>query len=178
MPAWIAPALATLADQPFSDPDWLFEIKWDGVRTLACIQKGNVRLWSRSHREITHEYPEMSELPSNVSGHDVWLDGEIVVLDDEGRSDFQLLQQRFGIRKPTAKLMSEAPAVFYVFDILHCDGRDLREVALLERKSFLSQILNADERVRYSDHEIEKGQELYELAVKRGLEGIIGKQVA
>ena len=178
IPSWIVPALATPADRPFSDPDWLFEIKWDGVRTLACIQKGHVRLWSRSRREITHEYPEMSQLPGNVSGHDVWLDGEIVVLDEQGRSDFQRLQQRFGIRKPTAKLMSEAPAVFYVFDILYCDGRDFRAVPLLERKSFLDHILNADERVRYSDHEIEKGQELYEVAIKRGLEGIIGKQIA
>jgi len=177
MPGWIQPALASLADKPFSDPDWLFEIKWDGVRTLACIQGGKVRLWSRSHREITNEYPELSQLAENVNAQNAWLDGEIVALDKEGRSDFQLLQQRFSIIKPTEDLLKQVPVVYYVFDILYCDGHDLREVPLLERKTFLAQVLKPDALVRYSDHQLEKGKELYEVAVQRHLEGILGKQI-
>lgn len=177
MPGWIQPALASLADRPFSDPNWLFEIKWDGVRTLARVQGKNVRLWSRSHREITNEYPELSGLAANVNAENVWLDGEIVALDSDGRSDFQLLQQRFSIIKPTEALLKQVPVVYYLFDILFCDGFDLRPVPLIERKSLLAQVLRPDALVRYSDHQLEKGKELYELAVERHLEGILGKQI-
>ncbi len=177
MPDWIQPALATLSDRPFSNPDWLFEIKWDGGRTLARVQKGQVRLWSRSHRDVTGEYPELAGLASHTNGHDVWLDGEVVALDAEGRSDFERLQQRFSVVNPSSELMHQVPVVYYVFDILYCDGYDLRPTPLLERKTFLRQILRTDATIRYSDHEIEKGKELYELAVEKQLEGILGKQI-
>ena len=173
----IAPALATLAEKPFSDPEWLFEIKWDGVRTLARIEGHQLKLWSRSQREITREYPEMAVLPNYMNGHDVWLDGEIVALDEDGRSDFQQLQQRFSVQSPSAELMRKVPVVYYIFDILYCDGHDLRKVPLIERKKLLKRILDTDSLVRYSDHEVEKGRELYELARDRGLEGIVGKQI-
>jgi bifunctional non-homologous end joining protein LigD len=177
MPEHVVPALATLAEKPFSNPEWVFEIKWDGVRTLARVQDHQVKLWSRSQREITREYPEMAVLPNYVNGHDVWLDGEIVALDKDGRSDFQQLQQRFSVQSPSAELMRKVPVVYYVFDILYCDGHDLRKVPLVERKKLLKRILDTDSLIRYSDHEVEKGQELYELARERGLEGIVGKQL-
>jgi bifunctional non-homologous end joining protein LigD len=177
MPERVVPALATLADKPFSDPEWLFEIKWDGVRTLARVKDHQLKAWSRSQREITREYPEMAVLANHVRGHDVWLDGEIVALDPDGRSDFQLLQQRFSVRSPSAELMRKVPVVYYIFDILYCDGYDLRQVPLIERKKLLKRILDTDSLVRYSDHEVEKGQELYEIARERALEGIIGKQL-
>ena len=177
MPDWIPPALATLSDRPFSDPVWLFEIKWDGGRALARVQQGKVQLWSRSHRDITGEYPELVGLAAHTHGHDVWLDGEIVALDREGRSDFERLQQRFSVINPSVELMNQVPVVYYVFDILYCDGYDLRPAPLLERKAFLRQILRTDEIIRYSDHEIEKGKELYELALEKHLEGILGKQI-
>jgi bifunctional non-homologous end joining protein LigD len=177
MPEHVVPALATLAENPFSDPAWLFEIKWDGVRTLARVKDHQLKLWSRSQREITGEYPEMAVLPNYVNGHDVWLDGEIVALDKDGRSDFQMLQQRFSVQSPSAELMRKVPVVYYVFDVLYCDGYDLRKVPLIERKKLLRRILDADSLVRYSDHEVEKGRELYDLARERGLEGIIGKQI-
>jgi bifunctional non-homologous end joining protein LigD len=176
-PEHVIPALATLAEKPFSDPDWLFEIKWDGVRTLARVKDHQLKLWSRSQREITREYPEMAVLPNHVNGRDVWLDGEIVALDKDGRSDFQALQQRFSVQSPGAELMRKVPVVYYIFDILYCDGHDLRKVPLIERKKLLKRILETDSLIRYSDHEVEKGQELYELARERGLEGIIGKQL-
>ncbi|HEX4073835.1 MAG TPA: DNA ligase D [Candidatus Acidoferrales bacterium] len=177
MPEHVIPALATLAERPFSDPDWLFEIKWDGVRALARVKDHQLKLWSRSQREITREYPEMAVLPNYVNGHDVWLDGEIAALDKDGRSDFQALQQRISVQNPSAELMRKVPVVYYIFDILYCDGHDLRKVLLIERKKLLKRILDTDSLVRYSDHEVEKGQELYELARERRLEGIIGKQM-
>lgn len=178
MPEMIRPALATLADRPFSSPEWLFEIKWDGVRTLARISNGKSRLWSRSAREITQEYPEMSDLPQHLAAREAWLDGEIVVLDEQGRSDFQRLQLRFGVQKPSKQLMESTPVVFYVFDILYLDGQDLHNVPLIERKRLLSQVLRPDSRVRYSDHILEKGEELYQLALDRRLEGLVAKKIA
>jgi bifunctional non-homologous end joining protein LigD len=178
MPDWIQPALASLADRPFSDPAWLFEIKWDGARTLTRVQNGKVRLWSRSQREVTDEYPEISAVvPGAAGGHDVWLDGEIVTLDKEGRSDFQTLQQRFSIIQPSAELVRQIPVVYYCFDLLYCDGYELRRVPLLERKTLLKQILQQDSIVRFSDHEMEKGKELYDLALEKQLEGILGKRI-
>jgi bifunctional non-homologous end joining protein LigD len=178
MPDWIQPALASLADRPFSDPAWLFEIKWDGARTLTRVQNGKVRLWSRSRREVTDEYPEISAVVSGAAGgHDVWLDGEIVTLDKEGRSDFQTLQQRFSIIQPGAELVRQIPVVYYCFDLLYCDGYELRQVPLVERKTLLKQILQQDSIVRFSDHEMEKGQELYDLALEKRLEGILGKRI-
>ena len=178
MPERIRPALASLTDRPFSDPAWLFEIKWDGLRTLACIRDGKVRLFSRSNREITSEYPELCGLGANVHAHEIWLDGEIVALDAEGRNDFQRLQRRFSVQKPSPQLIKQAPIVYYVFDVLYFDGDDLRPVPLLERKTFLRQILREDELVRYSDHVLEKGRELYDLAVERKLEGLIAKRIS
>jgi len=178
MPESISPAKATLSDRIFSDPGWLFEIKWDGVRAVARVKNNEVCLWSRAQRDITQEYPELARLSENLAGRQVWLDGEVVALDNEGRSDFQLLQRRMSIRKPSPDLVQKVPVTYYVFDLLYCDGYDLREIPLLERKKFLSKMLKTDSVIRYSDHQIEKGRELYDLAANRHLEGIIGKQIA
>lgn len=177
MPKQISPALATLSDRIFSDPGWLFEIKWDGVRTLARVKENRVNLWSRAQREISQEYPEVGSLAEKMAGHEAWVDGEVVALDKEGRSDFQLLQRRMSIRKPSANLLQKVPVTYYVFDILYFDGYDLRGVPALERKTFLEEILQTDSVIRYSDHQIGKGLELYGLAASRHLEGIVGKQI-
>jgi bifunctional non-homologous end joining protein LigD len=178
MPRNIRPALASLTEKPFSDSEWLFEIKWDGLRTLAAVREGKVQLWSRSDRDITREYSEFADLAKHVDAREAWLDGEIVVLDREGRSDFQRLQLRFSVQKPSAKLMEDVPVVYYLFDLLYLDGHDLREVALIERKNLLKHILRGDSRVRYSDHVLEKGKELFEVATARHLEGIVAKKIS
>lgn len=171
-------ALATLAENPSSDPGWIFEIKWDGIRTIARVDEGKVRLWSRTKREITPEFPELSTIASLVNAKEALLDGEVVVLDETGRSDFQRLQSRMGVRNPSAKLMSTAPVVYYVFDILYCDGYDLRRVPLIERKRFLRGIIGASAVMRCSDHQVGEGEKLFELAQAQQLEGIIGKQAS
>lgn len=178
MPQYIRPALATLTDHPFSDPAWLFEIKWDGVRTLTAIRGGKVQMWSRSERDITREYPELSDIAKSVDAREAWLDGEIVVLDSEGRSDFQKLQLRFGVQKPSPKLIEQAPVVYYVFDLLYLDGYDLRNVALARRKELLRQVLQDDHRIRYSDHVVENGRGLFRVAIDRNLEGIVAKEMS
>jgi len=175
LPAQVSVTLATPGDQPFSDPQWLFEIKWDGVRTVAFLERGATRLVARSGREVTSEYPEFQALKKNVYADSAILDGEIVALDDQGRSDFQRMQNRIGVSKPSEKLIGSIPLSYYVFDVLYCNGFDLRKSPLLARKELLRGILHGDERVRYSAHEREKGKELFEAAEDQGLEGIVGK---
>jgi bifunctional non-homologous end joining protein LigD len=177
MPARVEPMLATLGEGPFSDPNWLFEIKWDGVRALARIEDGNVTLRSRNAVDISQRYPELASLPDAVAARQAILDGEIAALDARGLSDFQRLQERMHVRAPGESLVKQVPVVYFVFDLLYCDGYDLRESPLLERKQLLQRILHASEQVRYSDHQLEKGKELFELAGQNGLEGIVAKRV-
>src|ERR1700724_2481831 len=177
MPRDVSVTLAKLADKPFSDPNWLFEIKWDGIRTVAFVENGDVRLFSRSKRDVTTEFPEFPDLAKHLRAGTAILDGEIVPLDENGRSDFQKLQNRFGVTKPSQKLINDVPLTYYLFDVLYCNGFDVRKTPLLQRKELLRQVLRGENRVRYSEHQLEKGKELYAAAEKQGLEGIVGKQI-
>jgi len=176
MPSRIEPMLATLAEHPFSDPDWLFEIKWDGVRALAWVEDGAVRLRSRNNVDITSRYPELAALPKVLGARQAIVDSEVVALDARGHSDFQRLQERMHVRAPGEKQLRETPVVYFAFDLLYCDGYDLRGAPLLERKQLLERMLHANERFRYSDHQLEHGEELFELAKESGLEGIVAKR--
>src|SRR5713101_4019465 len=177
MPREISVTLAKLADKPFSDPNWLFEIKWDGIRTVAFVDNGSVRLSARSGRDVTAEFPEFQDLAKHLRAGSAILDGEIVTLDENGRSDFQKLQNRFGVSKPSQKLITDVPLTYYFFDVLYCNGFDVRKTPLLQRKEFLRQLLRANDRVRFSEHQLKKGKELYAAAKAQGLEGIVGKQI-
>jgi bifunctional non-homologous end joining protein LigD len=177
MPEQVSVTLAKLADNAFSDPNWLFEIKWDGVRTVAFLRDAKVRLVSRTGRDVTREYTEFQDLARNVRAGTAILDGEIVALDENGRSNFQKLQNRIGSANPSPKLLESIPLTYYFFDLLYCNGFDIRQSPLLARKELLAQILHGDERVRYSEHQLEKGKELYAAARQQGLEGIVGKQI-
>src|SRR6266446_4781875 len=176
MPSKVEPMLATIADRPFSDPNWIFEIKWDGVRALARIENGDLTLRSRNGVDITQRYPELSSLPSALAAREAILDGEIVALDAQGHSDFEPLQERMHVGAPSEHLVVQIPVVYFAFDLLCCDGYDLRKASLLERKQLLSRLMHASARFRYSDHQLEKGKELFQLAEKNGLEGILAKR--
>ena len=176
MPTAIKVALATLADKPFSNDDWIFEIKWDGERAVIWTKDGGVTVRSRSNRDITEECPELRDFARKLSAREAIVDGEIVALDESGRSDFKKLQPRFGVRNPSTTLLAEAPIVYYAFDILYCDGYDLRAAPVVERKELLQRLLQTSERIRYSDHQSGDGVELFELARQRGLEGLIAKK--
>jgi bifunctional non-homologous end joining protein LigD len=176
MPARVEPMLATLSDHPFSDPHWLFEIKWDGVRALARIESGSLTLLSRTGADITKRYPDLSSLPDALAASEAILDGEIVALDARGHGSFERLQERMHVRAPSEHLVTQIPVVYFVFDLLYCDGYDLRKSPLIERKQLLNRVMHTSERFRYSDHQLEMGKELFALAEQNGLEGILAKR--
>lgn len=178
MPAKLSPMLATLAGKPFSDPEWLFEVKLDGERALAWVRHGQLELRSRVARNITSQYPELASLPDRLPFEEAMLDGEIVALDAAGRSDFERLQRRMHVLRPSVALVRDVPAIYYLFDLLYADGYDLRQAPLVERKDLLRRSVHWGDPVRYSDHQVEHGGELFELAKAQGLEGIIGKQAS
>ncbi|MBS1867405.1 MAG: ATP-dependent DNA ligase, partial [Acidobacteria bacterium] len=177
MPAKIEPMLATLSDKPFSDPNWLFEIKWDGVRAMARIVDGKVTLRSRANVDITKRYPELASLPKHFAAREAIVDGELVALDDAGHSSFERLQERMHVRAPGEKLIASTPVVYFAFDLLYCDGYDLREAPLAQRKELLQRLIYPSQQVRFADHQVEHGKELYELAKQHGLEGIVAKRL-
>jgi bifunctional non-homologous end joining protein LigD len=178
MPTAIHPMLATSVDEPFDDPDWLFEIKWDGYRAIAFIENGKVRLVSRNQNELTHRYPELKDLPEFVKAKNAILDGEVVALDDDGRPSFSLMQQRTGFR-PHGKrgaANADVAVLYYAFDLLYLDGYDWRRVPLQARKEKLASIIVAGDAVRYSDHYEREGKALFEVAREKKLEGILAKK--
>jgi len=178
MPRVVQPMLATLVDEPFSDDEWLFEIKWDGYRAVAFIEDGRVRLVSRNQNEFTPEFPELQALAKAVNAKQAVLDGEIVALDEHGRPSFSLMQQRSGLTigpKRRAKDRS-VPIVYYAFDLIYADGYDLTRVDLEKRKQALVSLLRTSELIRYSEHFLGKGEELYRAASEQKLEGIVAKK--
>ena len=179
MPSAVHPMLATLVDKPFDNPQWLFEIKWDGYRAVAFLEGGKARLVSRNQNEMTSQYPELRDLPADVRARSAILDGEIVALDESGRPSFSLMQQRTGISGNGRRIKASdrtVPIAYYVFDLLYLDGYDLTRVDLEKRKELLSGIMTGNGLVRYSDHHLEEGIGLYEAAKKQGLEGIVAKR--
>jgi bifunctional non-homologous end joining protein LigD len=180
MPTAITPMLATAVDEPFDSPDWLFEIKWDGYRAITFLNDGKVRLVSRTQNDLTRQFSELQDMARFVKAETAILDGEIVALDEQGRSSFSLMQQRTGFRAGGRRAAgrSDLPVVYYAFDLIYADGHDLRQVQLEERKRGLSQVLAENPVVRYSEHFAERGIALFEAAKQQGLEGILAKRRA
>lgn len=178
MPSAIHPMLASISEEPFDDPNWVFEIKWDGYRAVSFIQDGKVQLVSRNQNDLTPRYPELRELPELVKAKSAILDGEVVVPDEEGRSSFSLMQQRTGIRQHGRQgpAHGDLPIIYYVFDLIYLDGYDLRRVRLEDRKRILQQVITPSEILRFSDHYSQQGKALYQAAKDKGLEGIIAKK--
>jgi bifunctional non-homologous end joining protein LigD len=179
MPSAIHPMLATPVEKPFDGPGWLFEIKWDGYRAVSFITDGKVRLVSRNQNDLTAQFPELHGLPKFVKAETAILDGEIVALDEAGRSSFSLMQQRTGVHHGGRRIVArgDIPVLYYVFDLLYLDGYDLRRVSLEQRKEALAQLITADGFIRYSDH-FPGGVALFEAARQKGLEGILAKKRA
>jgi bifunctional non-homologous end joining protein LigD len=181
IPKLITPMLAMLGKgAPSSDKDWLYEIKWDGVRALCFLDSGKLRLVSRKGDSIDKQYPELSVLPHHIQASQAVIDGEIAALDPQGRPSFELLQHRINVVEPSAiaRLARAHPVVFCAFDLLYLDGHDLRAVPLIERKKLLESIVQPGDVVRYSDHFVAAGPELLAAAEQQGLEGIVGKRAS
>ncbi len=179
MPKDLTPMLAQIGKgEPPSDPSWLFEVKWDGVRALCYIENGKLRMVSRNGNMIDRQYPELSILPHHVNATTAVLDGEIAALDARGVPSFELLQRRINVAEASAAalLSRNHPVVFYAFDLLYLDGHDLRGVPLVERKRLLQEILTPGDGINYSNHFEGNGPELMAAARQQGLEGIVGKR--
>jgi bifunctional non-homologous end joining protein LigD len=166
MPHSIKPMLATLVKEPFDHPDWIFEVKWDGYRAVAEIRDKDVSLYSRNLISLNHKFFPIVEALRKFRFEAV-LDGEIVVVDDQGRPDFQMLQnyQKSG----------GGHLLYYVFDLLHFRGHDLTNLPLLRRKELLKKILPSSPKIKFSDHVGKEGVLFFKAVKEKGLEGVIAK---
>ena len=165
--------LATLVGAPFDDPDWQFEIKWDGFRVEAVVDGGAVRLWTRGEQDAARYFGTFLAPPTWIAARRAIVDGEVIALDDRGEPDFALLQEQIkGRGRPGAAV---TPFVYEAFDLLHLDGRSLLDEPLEERRRLLAAVLRADPRVRMSEHIAGEGIAFFEAARQRGLEGIMAK---
>ena len=168
MPEHVDPMLATLANKPFSDPDWLYELKWDGFRVQAVVADGKVRIWTRNLHDAATYFPRLLTPPTWIDASQAIVDGEVVALDDEGRPDFSLLQTKLGDKTATG-------LVYQAFDLLYLDGRSLLEVPLEDRKRLLRSVLKEHPRVRFASHVEGEGEAFYAAAQASGVEGVIAK---
>lgn len=166
-PWTVHPMLCTLVDKPFDGAEWLFEIKWDGYRAIGSKHGQHVQLYSRAGNDFTAKYPPVAEALRALR-HDVIVDGEIVVVDKDGMPHFEWLQNWH--RTPEGHLH------YYVFDILWCDGHDVRTMPLIERKKLLKSVLPKGSVLHYSDHVTEHGKALFTEMRQRGLEGVVAKK--
>jgi len=176
MPAEIRPMLATLVDEPFSDPKWIFETKWDGFRSICFIRNGNSRFVSRNQIEMTPQYPELTKVGQQIAAREAILDGEIVALDKDGMPRFQLLQNKLRIRSGSYAPAKNASIVYFVFDLLYVDGHDLRNCSVVERKAALAKILRPVGFVKLSEHVEGEGEAFFREIEKFHLEGMIAKR--
>jgi bifunctional non-homologous end joining protein LigD len=169
--------LAATSERPFSSPDWLFELKYDGYRVLLASEERRPLLLLRGGGEATRSFPEIARAVAALPCSDAILDCEVVVLDDDGRASFGRLQQR--ARRDAADAVRAAvqdPATAYCFDLLALEGFDLRPLPLATRKALLRRLLPAVGPLRYLDHVDEQGEALYREVAKRGLEGVVAKK--
>jgi bifunctional non-homologous end joining protein LigD len=177
LPAWVEPELATLTRERFSDPDWIFERKLDGERCLAFTDSTGVRLMSRNQKTITPSFPEVAAaLATQRSGAlDLIVDGEIVAFDG-AQTRFERLQHRLGVLHPSEALLQAVPVHYYVFDVMHADGRDVRPLPLRQRKELLAGSLEFRGALLSTEHRDRDGEAFYAQACRDGWEGLIAKR--
>jgi bifunctional non-homologous end joining protein LigD len=176
MPKSIEPMLATLADEPPQGDQWIYELKWDGIRALCFIENGKLRVDSRNGKRVEDKYPELTGLPSIVDASSAILDGEIVVLDEQGRARFELIQPRISTAaSKITSLLKTNPAQMVVFDLLYLDGYDLRGVPLETRKALLERTVKWTETIRLSQHFDADPASMIEAVRNMGMEGVIAK---
>ncbi|MBA2240391.1 MAG: DNA ligase, partial [Solirubrobacterales bacterium] len=179
MPDELEPMKATLSELPRDEAGWAYEIKWDGVRAIAFCRPGEVRLQSRSMREITSQYPELREFAEALGSRETVLDGEIVAFDEQGRPSFQALQSRMNVTNANRirRLREETPVSFVAFDLLHLDGRSLLDRPYSERRGQLEALELEGPHWRTPGYHSGDGAELVELSRRQGLEGVMAKRL-
>lgn len=166
MPHNVKPMLATMIKRPFDHQDWIFEMKWDGYRAIAEIRDNDVSLYSRKQISLARKFSPIADSLRKL-GFEAVLDGEIVVVNDEGHPNFQMLQDY--------QKSKRGHLVYYVFDLLYFQGHDLIKLPLLRRKELLKKILPSSTKIKYSDHVLKEGVLFFNVVKEEGLEGIIAK---
>ena len=173
MPAFIPPMNATLVAAPFDDPEWLFEVKWDGFRVQAVVDGGAVTTLTRGGQDAARYFGSFLAPPTWIAARQAIVDGEVIAVDDAGEPDFARLQA--GIKARVADAAGSTPFLYVLFDLLFLDGRPLLAEPLEDRRRLLVKALRPDPRVRLSEHVERDGVAFFEAAKTRGLEGIMAK---
>lgn len=174
-PSWIDPMLATLTDRRFSDPNWIFERKLDGIRCLAFRSGETVRLLSRNKQRLDNTYPEIADALLSQPERDFVVDGEIVAFE-RGRTSFALLQQRSGITDPVRARKSNVAVEYHLFDILHVGGFDTMALPLRTRKQLLRTTIEFAPPLKFTVHRNGEGERLFDEGCSKGWEGVIAKR--
>ena len=172
-PGFIKPQLATLKSHVPAGKGWLHEIKFDGYRIQGHLTEGRPALFTRNGHDWTHRMPTLAEALARVPANHLIVDGEIIIPDSQGRSDHDALKEALGAGRQSHRF------VFYLFDLMHLDGFDLRAAPLIERKRVLNELIaNVGPPIVYSDHMQENGAKMFESASEMGLEGIVSKRAS
>jgi bifunctional non-homologous end joining protein LigD len=179
MPSALRPMKARLGTLPADEAGYGFEIKWDGVRFLAYVARGRVRLQSRTGREMTERFPEADALLESLGRRQAVIDGELVALDDEGRPSFQMLQGRMHLASEllVRERMSSIPVTLIAFDLLHLSGRSIREQAYERRRELLEGLGLDGPRLQTPRWHRGEGAALLAASRERGLEGVVAKRL-
>ncbi len=161
----VAPMKAAIGTLPSDDDKWAYEIKWDGYRTLAFVDAGQTRLQSSNLLDVTHKYGELAELAGSVNAKSAIIDGELVVLDAEGRPSFELMQQH------------ATQVAYYVFDVLSVDGHDTIALPYEQRRELVTGLLESGPNWMVPAHRVGDGAALVAATIERGLEGVMAKRL-
>jgi len=179
IPSGLEPMLAKNGRLPESvSDDWAYEIKWDGIRALGYADHGRWCMLSRRLEDVTERYPELGSIAEQLAEHAAILDGEVVALDEQGRPRFQLIQSRMGLTSPAAikARVAQTPVDYVIFDLLHLDGRRVRDLPYVRRRRLLDQLGLEGPRWRTPRYRKGDGAGLLEAARRQGLEGIVAKR--
>ncbi len=173
----IRPMLAKTGEA-FDDRNYFFEPKWDGLRAILFFQEGRIELQNRNLRDASGSYPELQKIWDRIRAKTAIIDGEVVVLREDGVPDFGRLQARFGVDDPkrVGVLAMTTPVTYVAFDLLHVNGQDIIARSLLERKKRLKSIVKESPYLLYGDHVESEGTHFFKEATSRGFEGVIGKE--
>jgi bifunctional non-homologous end joining protein LigD len=179
VPRDVQPMLATLTEKPFDSPDWIFELKLDGMRAITIKDGDRLDMRTRNERPLTDRFPTLAAALKDLPADSVVLDGEIVALDENGYSHFELIQPRIHLsrKRDIAEADERIPVYYYAFDILYLNGFDLTRFPLEDRKAVLRKLVENDGGwLRYSDHIEQRGIDFFKAVSQRQLEGIVAKQ--
>jgi bifunctional non-homologous end joining protein LigD len=175
-PSSMPPMLASLTKKPFTDPRWIFEPKLDGYRIITLIHEAELKLLSRNGLVVSHKYPNLVEELKKQKTREIILDGEIVAMDERGRSCFQCLQNHQNQKMAeSGSAALKYSLIYYVFDVLYINGYDLRSVPLFQRKELLHKVLQPSEHIRLVEFFDNDGLALFEASIRIGLEGVMAK---